>query len=97
MNATNLDRDAMPSVQIERNCSMRSAGSVRLSDRPLGGAHHRIGTGHTIINMVFRHLQAECATRGGTLTNAELADGRPIYLTTLNAAWTCSKTFIRHV
>ena len=42
----------------------------------VGGPHHCIGTGHSIVDTVFRYLQIKCASHGGTLTDTELVEAQ---------------------
>jgi hypothetical protein len=66
----------MPARQIKSKCSIAPSASEPFNGKPFGGAHHCIGTGHEIVDAVFRYLQTKCASHGGTLTDSELAEAQ---------------------
>lgn len=39
---------------------------------PICGAHHCVGSAHTILDLAFLHLHAACASHGGNLTESDL-------------------------
>lgn len=53
-----------------------NAGNVQQPCNIVASSNHCIGTAHSIMNMVFRHIRSRCAARGGSLTMAELGDAQ---------------------
>jgi hypothetical protein len=66
--------DATPATQVSSKCPTNLSLAEQINAKPLGGPHHCIGTGHQIADKIFRYLQIKCASRGGTLTDSELAE-----------------------
>ena len=78
MHASDLTpgRNPTPADQIKQQCSIAPSTTEQLNSKPLGGAHHCIGTGHEIVDAVFRYLQIKCASHGGALTDSEIAEAQ---------------------
>jgi len=72
--ARKLNYATAPAKQIEQLCSIAPNAAEQFNGSQLGGAHHCIGTGHGIVDAVFRYIQTKCAAHGGTLTDSELAE-----------------------
>ena len=66
-------RHPTPANRIKGKYSLVPGASEPLNDKPLSGAHRCIATGHEIVDTVFHYLQAKCASRGGNLTDSDLA------------------------
>ena len=69
-------RPPHPAGDIETECPVNSLAPKKIISDSFGGTHHCIATGHAVVDMVFRYLRASCNSRGGRLTDSELATAR---------------------